>query len=38
MRVITLIEDEDIVKKILKHLEMWEVKYKPRPKKLLPAN
>ena len=32
MRVIAFIEDEDIVKKILKHLGMWEVKRKPRPR------
>ena len=32
MRVIVFVEDEAIVKKILKHLGIWEVKLKPRPK------
>ncbi|MBU0699054.1 MAG: transposase, partial [Proteobacteria bacterium] len=32
MRVIAFIENEDVIKKILKHLGMWEVKRKPRPK------
>ena len=37
MKVISVIEDEDIVKKILKHLGLWEVnppevwRVKPRP-------
>ena len=29
MRVISFIEDQDVIKKILKHLGLWEVK--PRP-------
>ncbi len=29
MRVIAFIEDEDAVKKILRHLGLWEVKRKP---------
>ena len=32
MRVIAFIEDEDVIKKILKHLGLWEVKRKPRPR------
>ena len=32
MQVIVFVEDEAIVKKILKHLGIWEVKLKPRPK------
>jgi hypothetical protein len=29
MRIITFIEDEQLVKKILKHLSLWDVKRKP---------
>ena len=32
MKVITVIEDEEIIKKILKHLGLWEVKARPPPK------
>jgi len=32
MRVISFIEDQDIIKKILKHLGLWEVKPRPPPK------
>jgi len=32
MRVIAFIEDEDVIKKILKHLGLWEVKRKPLPR------
>ena len=31
MRVISVIEDPDVMEKILKHLGLWEVKHKPRP-------
>ena len=31
MRVIAVIEDSDVIKKILKHLGLWDVKRKPRP-------
>jgi len=32
MRVISVIEDPDVIKKILKHLDLWwEIKRKPRP-------
>jgi hypothetical protein len=29
MRIISLIDDRQIVKKILKHLSLWDVKHKP---------
>ena len=29
MRIISLIDDEQLVKKILKHLSLWDVKHKP---------
>jgi len=32
MRVIAFIEDENVIKKILKHLSLWEVKRKPSPR------
>jgi len=32
MRVIAFIENEDVIRKILKHLGLWEVKRKPRPR------
>ncbi len=31
MRVIAFIEDPDVIKKILKHLGLWDVKRKPQP-------
>ena len=31
MRVIAVIEDSDVIKKILKHLGLWDVKRKPWP-------
>jgi len=31
MRVIAFIEDEDVIKKILKHLGLWDIKRKPSP-------
>ena len=31
MRVIAFIEDEDVIKKILKHLGLWDIKRKPQP-------
>ena len=31
MRVIAFIENEDVIKKILKYLDLWDVKRKPRP-------
>ena len=31
MRIISLIDDAEIIKKILKHLDLWDVKRKPPP-------
>jgi len=31
MRIISFIEDEEIIKKILKHLDLWDVRPKPPP-------
>lgn len=31
MRVIAFIEDSGVIKKILKHLSLWDIKRKPRP-------
>ena len=31
MRVIAFIEHEDVIKKILKHLDLWGIKRKPMP-------
>jgi hypothetical protein len=31
MRVIAVIEDEQVIKKILKHLDLWDIKRKSRP-------
>ena len=33
MKVISVIEDEEVIKKILKHLGLWEVKARPPPRK-----
>ena len=32
MKVISIIEDEEVIKKILKHLGLWDVKTRPPPK------
>jgi hypothetical protein len=32
MKIIAFIEDEKVIKKILKHLGLWEVKKRPPPK------
>jgi len=32
MKVISVIEDEDVIKKILKHLGLWDRKARPPPK------
>jgi len=31
MKIISLIDDSEIIKKILKHLDLWDVKRKPPP-------
>ena len=36
MKVISVIEDQDVIKKILKHLGLWEVKPRPPPKATRP--
>jgi len=33
MKVISVIEDEDVIKKILKHLGLWDQKARPPPKR-----
>ena len=37
MKVISVIEDQDVIKKILKHLGLWEVKPRPPPKATRPT-
>ena len=32
MRIISFIEDDQLVKKILEHLDLWEVRPKPSPR------
>jgi hypothetical protein len=32
MKVISVIEDEEVIKKILRHLGLWDVKTRPPPK------
>jgi hypothetical protein len=32
MKVISIIEDEEVIKKILKHLNLWDIKTRPPPK------
>jgi predicted Zn-dependent peptidase len=32
MKIISFIEDEEVIKKILKHFGLWEVKARPPPK------
>jgi len=36
MRVISAIEDEQVIEKILNHLGLWEVKPRPPPKAVAP--
>jgi len=37
MRIIAFVEDEEVIKKILKHLGLWEFKPRPPPKATGPA-
>jgi len=37
MKAISAIEDEEVIKKILKHLGLWEVKPRPPPKAIGPT-
>jgi hypothetical protein len=32
MKIISFIEDEEVIEKILKHLGLWELKVRPPPK------
>ena len=32
MRILTFIEDEEVIEKILKHLALWDLKVRPPPK------
>ena len=36
MRIIAFIEDEEVIKKILKHLGLWDIKARPPPKTTVP--
>ena len=36
MRIIAFIEDEEVIKKILKHLRLWEAKARSPPKMKAP--
>jgi hypothetical protein len=36
MRIIVFIEDEELIKKILKHLGLWNLKVRPPPKVKVP--
>jgi len=38
VRIISFIEDSEIIKKILKHLGLWDVKRKPPPRANDPPN
>jgi hypothetical protein len=37
MRIIAFIEDEEVIKKILRHLGLWEAKARPPPKVKVPS-
>jgi hypothetical protein len=32
MKIVSVMEDQDVIKKILKHLGLWEVKPRPPPR------
>jgi hypothetical protein len=32
MKILSFIEDEQVIEKILKHLDLWEMKARPPPK------
>ena len=36
MRIIRFIENEEVIKKILKHLGLWDVKARPPPRSTAP--
>ncbi len=33
MKILSFMEDSEIIKKILKHLNLWDLKARPRPKR-----
>ena len=37
MKIIAFIEDEEVIEKILKHLELWEMKARPPPRAKTPS-
>jgi hypothetical protein len=38
MKILSFIEDPEIIKKILKHLDLWDLKSKPLPRASAPPN
>ena len=38
MKIISLIEDREVIEKLLKHLNLWEVKARPPPKVKVPSS
>jgi hypothetical protein len=38
MKILSFIEDPEIIKKILKHLDLWDLKSKPLPRANAPPN
>jgi len=38
MKILSFIEDSEIIKKILKHLDLWDLKSKPLPRANVPPN
>ncbi len=36
MRILSFIEDEEVIKKILKHLGLWDIKTRPPPRTIAP--
>ena len=38
MRIISFIEDPEVIKKILKHLDLWKLKARPPPRGNTPSN
>ena len=38
MKVISVIEDQEVIKKILKHLGLWDIKARPPPRKQIRVN
>ena len=38
MKILSFIEDPEIIKKILKHLDLWDLKSKPLPRSNAPPN